>query len=136
MMPCRGAAGAQESCRAMPPEEELPARYGSRFFVEGVPEAEFPDRTFTLNFSTGSAVMLGQYYNICRFGREGYREIIGAMKKNADFLAGGWRSRGAGSWSAAMSRSCRWSAGSSPARRSSATTSSTSPRCWPPSAAG
>jgi glutamate decarboxylase len=43
MMPCRGAAGAQESCRAMPPEEELPARYGSRFFVEGVPEAEFPE---------------------------------------------------------------------------------------------
>jgi glutamate decarboxylase len=44
------------------------------------------DATFTLNFSTGSAVMLGQYYNFCRFGRSGYTEIIEAMKRNAEFL--------------------------------------------------
>ncbi|MGH3993872.1 MAG: pyridoxal-dependent decarboxylase, partial [Pseudonocardiaceae bacterium] len=44
------------------------------------------DATFTLNFSTGSAVMLGQYYNFCRFGRSGYREIIEAMERNARFL--------------------------------------------------
>ena len=44
------------------------------------------DATFTLNFSTGSAVMLAQYYNICRFGREGYREIVAAMAKNARYL--------------------------------------------------
>jgi len=45
------------------------------------------DATFTLNFSTGSAVMLGQYYNICRFGRSGYRQIMEAMERNARFLA-------------------------------------------------
>jgi glutamate decarboxylase len=45
------------------------------------------DQTFTLNFSTGAAVMLAQYYNFCRFGREGYREIMDGMRKNADFLA-------------------------------------------------
>jgi len=44
------------------------------------------DATFTLNFSTGSAVMLAQYYNFCRFGRSGYKEIIEAMERNAKFL--------------------------------------------------
>ncbi len=45
------------------------------------------DATFTLNFSTGSAMVLAQYYNFCRFGREGYADIIGAMAKNAAFLS-------------------------------------------------
>ncbi len=45
------------------------------------------DATFTLNFSTGSAMVLAQYYNFCRFGRRGYAEIIGAMAENATFLA-------------------------------------------------
>jgi glutamate decarboxylase len=44
------------------------------------------DATFTLNFSTGSAVMLAQYYNFCRFGRQGYRDIIMAMHENARYL--------------------------------------------------
>jgi len=44
------------------------------------------DATFTLNFSTGSAMVLGQYYNFCRFGRSGYKEIIEAMGRNARFL--------------------------------------------------
>ncbi len=30
------------------------------------------DATFTLNFSTGAAMVLAQYYNLVRFGREGY----------------------------------------------------------------
>ena len=30
------------------------------------------DATFTLNFSTGSSMVLAQYYNFVRFGREGY----------------------------------------------------------------
>ena len=47
------------------------------------------DATFTLNFSTGSAMVLAQYYNFCRFGRQGYREIIQAMDRNARFLAEG-----------------------------------------------
>jgi glutamate decarboxylase len=45
------------------------------------------DATFTLNFSTGSSMVLAQYYNFCRFGRSGYEEIIGNMAKNADYLA-------------------------------------------------
>jgi glutamate decarboxylase len=44
------------------------------------------DATFTVNFSTGASHMLAQYYNICRFGKEGYGEIIGAMEKNARYL--------------------------------------------------
>jgi glutamate decarboxylase len=45
------------------------------------------DATFTLNFSTGSAMVLAQYYNLIRFGREGYEFVIGAMQQNARFLA-------------------------------------------------
>ncbi len=44
------------------------------------------DATFTLNFSTGAAVMLGQYYNFCRFGHQGYRAIMEAMQLNASYL--------------------------------------------------
>ena len=46
------------------------------------------DPTFTLNFSTGSAMMVAQYYMLVRLGREGYTRLIGAMKQNADYLAG------------------------------------------------
>jgi glutamate decarboxylase len=45
------------------------------------------DATFTLNFSTGSAMVLAQYYNFVRLGREGYRYVIGIMEKNARNLA-------------------------------------------------
>jgi glutamate decarboxylase len=45
------------------------------------------DATFTLNFSTGSAMVLAQYYNFIRFGRSGYAYLIGLMKKNAEELA-------------------------------------------------
>lgn len=45
------------------------------------------DATFTLNFSTGSSMVLAQYYNFCRFGRDGYAEIIGSMAENASYLA-------------------------------------------------
>ena len=44
------------------------------------------DATFTLNFSTGSSMVLAQYYNFCRFGREGYQAIMEAMDRNASFL--------------------------------------------------
>jgi glutamate decarboxylase len=46
------------------------------------------DATFTLNFSTGSAMVLAQYYNLVRFGREGYRYVMEAMQSNARALAG------------------------------------------------
>src|SRR5438876_6946953 len=41
------------------------------------------DPTFTLNFSTGAAMVLAQYYNVVRFGHEGYRYVMETMKYNA-----------------------------------------------------
>jgi glutamate decarboxylase len=45
------------------------------------------DATFTLNFSTGSAMVLAQYYNFVRFGRAGYRFIMETMQANTRALA-------------------------------------------------
>jgi glutamate decarboxylase len=45
------------------------------------------DATFTLNFSTGSAMVLAQYYNLVRFGVTGYRYIMETMQANAHSLA-------------------------------------------------
>jgi glutamate decarboxylase len=45
------------------------------------------DATFTLNFSTGSAMVLAQYYNFVRFGHDGYRYIMETMQQNARLLA-------------------------------------------------
>jgi glutamate decarboxylase len=45
------------------------------------------DATFTLNFSTGSSMVLAQYYNFVRFGHSGYRYIMETMKYNARTLA-------------------------------------------------
>jgi glutamate decarboxylase len=45
------------------------------------------DATFTLNFSTGSSMVLAQYYNFVRLGREGYRYIMETMQANARALA-------------------------------------------------
>jgi len=45
------------------------------------------DATFTLNFSTGAAMVLAQYYNLVRFGHEGYSYIMKAMQSNAKAFA-------------------------------------------------
>ncbi len=45
------------------------------------------DATFTLNFSTGSAMVLAQYYNLIRYGRAGYTYIMRNMQANAAQLA-------------------------------------------------
>ncbi len=45
------------------------------------------DATFTLNFSTGSAMVLAQYYNFIRLGHDGYRYMMETMKYNARSLA-------------------------------------------------
>ncbi|HUB35689.1 MAG TPA: glutamate decarboxylase [Solirubrobacteraceae bacterium] len=45
------------------------------------------DATFTLNFSTGSAMVLAQYYNLIRLGHSGYRFVMETMKYNARTLA-------------------------------------------------
>lgn len=41
------------------------------------------DATFTLNFSTGSAMLLAQYYQFVRLGRSGYEAVIKLMAENA-----------------------------------------------------
>ena len=45
------------------------------------------DATFTLNFSTGAAMVLAQYYNFIRFGHDGYRYVMETMQANARGLA-------------------------------------------------
>jgi glutamate decarboxylase len=45
------------------------------------------DATFTLNFSTGSSMVLAQYYNFVRLGHSGYRYVMETMKYNARTLA-------------------------------------------------
>ncbi len=45
------------------------------------------DATFTLNFSTGSSMVLAQYYNFVRYGRPGYTYIMKNMQENARVLA-------------------------------------------------
>jgi glutamate decarboxylase len=45
------------------------------------------DATFTLNFSTGAAMVLAQYYNFARLGHDGYRYVMETMKYNARELA-------------------------------------------------
>jgi glutamate decarboxylase len=45
------------------------------------------DATFTLNFSTGASMVLAQYYNFVRLGRQGYTYIMGQMQQNARALA-------------------------------------------------
>jgi glutamate decarboxylase len=45
------------------------------------------DATFTLNFSTGASMVLAQYYNLVRFGHDGYAYIMQTMQGNARRLA-------------------------------------------------
>jgi glutamate decarboxylase len=52
------------------------------------------DATFTLNFSTGSSMVLAQYYNLVRYGRAGYTYIMRGMQQNARALADGLRGMG------------------------------------------
>ena len=44
------------------------------------------DATFTLNFSTGSAMVLAQYYILVRLGKDGYRIVMELMQGNAEEL--------------------------------------------------
>ena len=45
------------------------------------------DATFTLNFSTGSAMVLAQYYNFARLGHAGYRYLMETIKYNSRALS-------------------------------------------------
>ena len=46
------------------------------------------DKTFTLNFSTGSAMVLAQYYTLIRFGHAGYTRVMETMQTER---AASWR---------------------------------------------
>jgi len=52
------------------------------------------DATFTLNFSTGAAMVLAQYYNFVRLGRDGYTYVMKQMQQNAQALATNLRGSG------------------------------------------
>jgi glutamate decarboxylase len=52
------------------------------------------DATFTLNFSTGAAMVLAQYYNFVRLGRQGYTYVMRQMQQNAHALAVNLRESG------------------------------------------
>ncbi|KAH1463232.1 hypothetical protein KXX13_005497 [Aspergillus fumigatus] len=43
--------------------------------------------TFTLNFSKGASNIIGQYYQLIRLGRHGYRSIMQNLTRTADHLA-------------------------------------------------
>jgi glutamate decarboxylase len=47
----------------------------------------FVEKSFSLNFSRGGAMILAQYYNFLRLGREGYTRIMHTMRENARYLA-------------------------------------------------
>jgi glutamate decarboxylase len=43
--------------------------------------------SFTLNFSKGASQVIGQYYQMIRLGKRGYRSIMLNLTRNADYLA-------------------------------------------------
>ncbi|KAI7213280.1 glutamate decarboxylase [Hortaea werneckii] len=43
--------------------------------------------SFTLNFSRGASQVIGQYYQLIRLGRKGYRSIMLNLTRTADYLA-------------------------------------------------
>jgi glutamate decarboxylase len=47
----------------------------------------FIEKSFGLNFSRGGAMILAQYYNFIRLGRDGYKRIQQTMRDNASYLA-------------------------------------------------
>ena len=72
----RGSAGSSSGRRSDLPDELV---FEENYLGK-------TDATFTLNFSTGSAMVLAQYYNFIRFGHDGYRYIMEMMQRNAQFL--------------------------------------------------
>lgn len=43
--------------------------------------------SFTLNFSKGASQVIGQYYQLIRLGRHGYRAIMSNLTRTADYLS-------------------------------------------------
>jgi glutamate decarboxylase len=65
-------------------EADIPASLVTETNVLG-----FVEKSFSLNFSRGGAMILAQYYNFIRFGKEGYRELQNNMRETARYLAAG-----------------------------------------------
>ena len=43
--------------------------------------------SFTLNFSKGASQVIGQYYQLIRLGKHGYRSIMTNLTRTADYLS-------------------------------------------------
>jgi glutamate decarboxylase len=43
--------------------------------------------SFTLNFSRGASQIIGQYYQLIRLGKRGYRAIMMNLTRTADYLS-------------------------------------------------
>jgi glutamate decarboxylase len=50
--------------------------------------------SFTLNFSKGASQVIGQYYQLIRLGKAGYRHIMCNITETADYLADALRKLG------------------------------------------
>lgn len=50
--------------------------------------------SFTLNFSKGASQVIGQYYQLIRLGKQGYRSIMSNLTRTADYLAASLQSLG------------------------------------------
>jgi glutamate decarboxylase len=50
--------------------------------------------SFTLNFSRGASQIIGQYYQMIRLGKRGYRRIMLNLTRIADYLAGNLENMG------------------------------------------
>ncbi|KAF1947556.1 glutamate decarboxylase [Clathrospora elynae] len=50
--------------------------------------------SFTLNFSRGASQIIGQYYQLIRLGKRGYRRIMLNLTRTADYLAANLESMG------------------------------------------
>lgn len=47
----------------------------------------FVEKSFSLNFSRGGAMILAQYYNFLRLGKDGYTNILNSLREIARYLA-------------------------------------------------
>jgi len=50
--------------------------------------------SFTLNFSKGASQIIGQYYQMIRLGKRGYRAIMANLTRTADYLASQLQAQG------------------------------------------
>ena len=50
--------------------------------------------SFTLNFSKGASQVIGQYYQLIRLGKQGYRNIMCNLTRTADYLSDSLESLG------------------------------------------